>query len=404
MLKLFVCLLALVAFTEAKTNFKERLRDFFVQVSKNETLLKMYREHEQQYIEARERFMHHRNRTGRAVSTFQCLATYPLNLQPSSSVHTLRPEHVSVVAAMGDSLTAGNGILGNNILDCLTEYRGRSWSIGGDLNFAQGVETLPNILKEFNPHLHGYSLGKCDETNYACSQLNVAVAGETSQDMPDQARDLVSRLTNPNFGVDLMNEWKVITVFIGGNDLCDICNNYNIHQPSSYLAKVEEALDILHQNIPKAFINLVQIFDITPLARVSQGFFCNLITQSVCGCAKNVNNNAMLQGASHEYQAGLQRLVDSGKYDTRDDFTVVLQPFFEDTEPVRDHSGGYDLAYFAPDCFHFSDLGANAAGKSLWNNMIEPVGSKKREWHLNEAFHCPHTNFQADSVFRTKKN
>jgi hypothetical protein len=29
--------------------------------------------------------------------------------------------------------------------------------------------------------------------------------------------------------------------------------------------------------------------------------------------------------------------VDSGKYDTRDDFTVVLQPFFENTEPVRDH-------------------------------------------------------------------
>lgn len=33
-------------------------------------------------------------------------------------------------------------------------------------------------------------------------------------------------------------------------------------------------------------------------------------------------------------------------------------------------TGGFDLAYFAPDCFHFSDLGTNAAAKSLWNNMV----------------------------------
>ena len=32
--------------------------------------------------------------------------------------------------------------------------------------------------------------------------------------------------------------------------------------------------------------------------------------------------------------------------------------------------GKHDLAYFAPDCFHFSDLGSNEAGKSLWNNMV----------------------------------
>ncbi|XP_045169925.2 phospholipase B1, membrane-associated-like isoform X2 [Mercenaria mercenaria] len=404
MMKLLFCLLAFIAVTEAKTNFQERLRDFFVQVSKNETLLQMYREHERQYIEARERYLHHKNRTGRAVSPFNCMQSYPMTYSQPTSVHTLRPEQVSVIAAMGDSLTAGNGILGNNILDCLTEYRGRSWSIGGDLNFEQGVETLPNILKKFNPMIHGYSLGKCTETNYGCSQLNVAVAGETSQDMPDQARDLVSRLHNPNFGVDLINEWKVITVFIGGNDLCDVCNNQAIHSPSSYVTKIEEALDILHQNVPKAFVNLVQIFDITPLAKVSQGFFCNLITSSVCGCAKNTNNNAMLQANSHGYQDELKRLVATGKYDTRDDFTVVLQPFFENTEPVKDHTGGYDLAYFAPDCFHFSDLGANAAGKSLWNNMIEPVGQKQRAWHLQEPFHCPHIQGKADGVFRTSKN
>lgn len=393
-----------VVLAETRPNFKERLYNFFENVRNNETLLEMYRAHEREYIEARERYMHHRNRTGRAVSTFDCMNSYPLTDTLPTSVHALRPEHVSVIAAMGDSLTAGNGILGNNILDCLTEYRGRSWSIGGDMNFEQGVETLPNILKKFNPFIHGYSLGKCDQNNYACSQLNVAVAGETSQEMPFQARDLVSRLTNPHFGVDLMNEWKVITMFIGGNDLCDVCNDMTNHSPQSYVTKVRDALDILHQNVPKAFVNLVEIFDITPLAKVSQGFFCTLITNSVCGCAKDKNNNELLKSISHSYQDELQKLVASGRYDTRDDFTVVLQPFFRDTEPVRDHTGGFDLAYFAPDCFHFSDLGANAAGKSLWNNMIEPVGQKQTVWHLQEPFHCPHTMGKADGVFRTTKN
>jgi phospholipase B1 len=36
------------------------------------------------------------------------------------------------------------------------------------------------------------------------------------------------------------------------------------------------------------------------------------------------------------YQKGLQNLVDSGRYDTRDDFTVVDQPFFSQTQiPVN---------------------------------------------------------------------
>lgn len=34
-------------------------------------------------------------------------------------------------------------------------------------------------------------------------------------------------------------------------------------------------------------------------------------------------------------QQGVRDLVSSGRYDTRDDFTVVAQPFFEDTEIPR---------------------------------------------------------------------
>jgi len=369
-------------------------------VQNNATLMDMYNAHVQDVEKAQERLL---SKTKRQAA-FDCLNGYTKNTTIPNSVHQLRPENINVVAALGDSLTAGNGILGTNILQCLTEYRGRSWSIGADLNFDMGVQTLPNILRKFNPYLVGGSIGSCKTDNHACSQLNVAVAGETSQDMPDQARDLVARLKNANFGVDFQRDWKMITLFIGGNDLCDYCVNSNIHSPDSYIAKIREALDILHAQVPRAFVNLAQIFDITPLAKVSQGFFCNLVTSAVCGCAKDASNNNMLSIASTEYQKRIKALVDSGRYDTRNDFTVVLQPFFQHTEPVIAHGGGYDLGYFAPDCFHFSELGQNAAAKSLWNNLLEPVGNKKSAWDLAAPVHCPHSYGHADNVLRTAKN
>jgi phospholipase B1 len=49
-----------------------------------------------------------------------------------------------------------------------------------------------------------------------------------------------------------------------------------------------------------------------------------------------------------------EELAASGRYDTKDDFTVVWQPFFKDFQPPRLANGKIDTTYFAPDCFHFS--------------------------------------------------
>ena len=57
----------------------------------------------------------------------------------------------------------------------------------------------------------------------------------------------------------------------------------------------------------------------------------------VCDCATDSSNNDMLTEVSKLYQAGLQNLISTGIYNDKDDFAVVLQPFFRDTEPVKDH-------------------------------------------------------------------
>lgn len=66
----------------------------------------------------------------------------------------------------------------------------------------------------------------------------------------------------------------------------------------------------------------------------------------------------------------LQELIDSGIYDTRDDFTVVIQPFLRDSVLPYTEDGQVDATYFAPDCFHFSDIGHAMGAINLWNNMV----------------------------------
>ncbi|XP_052809359.1 phospholipase B1, membrane-associated-like [Mya arenaria] len=404
MWKVMMTIVAFCALAEARLNMMERMKLAFEYVQSNETLMEMYRERVHMHQMAVLKHNSRQRRTTAASFLNNCVNSYQKSSTPPTSVNDLRPEDITIVAALGDSLTAGNGILGTNILDCMKEYRGRSWSIGGDESFQKGVQTLPNILKLFKregKYLQGASLGLCDTSNLGCSIFNVAVAGQTSQELPAQATELVTRLKSTYFGVDYLNEWKIITLFIGGNDLCEYCHDTNKYSPDSYIAKINETLKILYDNVPKAFVNLVEIFDITPLAGVSQGFFCNLVTDMVCDCAKNNNNHDMLSIISKLYQTKTQNLISTGIYNDKSDFAVTLQPFFRDTTPVKTTTGAYDLNYFAPDCFHFSELGTYAAGKSLWNNMIEPIGMKQTSWHLDGDFECPPNT---GPVFKTNRN
>lgn len=122
---------------------------------------------------------------------------------------------------MGDALTTAFRARSSNSSDLSTSWRGLSWSIGGD-GILDTHTTLPNILKKFNPHILGFSTGTLEET----AGLNVAMEGARARDMPAQARDLVERMKN-HPEIDLESDWKLITLFIGSNDMCHYCENPN---------------------------------------------------------------------------------------------------------------------------------------------------------------------------------
>ncbi|NXH34815.1 PLB1 Phospholipase, partial [Myiagra hebetior] len=302
---------------------------------------------------------------------------------PATSVHSLKPADVKVVAALGDSLTAGSGIASNTLQDVTTQYRGLSWSIGGD-ELLENVTTLPNILREFNVTIVGYSTGTGSE-NDSNAFLNQAVPGAQAEHLPAQARNLV-RLMKTDQRIDFSADWKLITVHIGANDLCNFCKDPDHYSAGNYIKRIQETLDILHKeasSVPKALVSLVDVVDVLPLRQlfVDTPVQCpTYLADYLCSCVltgeENSENLTMVRDATKAYQLGIQRLIESGRYDTHENFTVVIQPFLQNLETSLDQDGNPDVSYFAPDCFHPSQKGHSQLAKALWNALLQPVGQK----------------------------
>ncbi|XP_073412440.1 phospholipase B1, membrane-associated [Dendrobates tinctorius] len=326
-----------------------------------------------------------------------------------TSVHRLRPADINVVAALGDSLTAGNGIASNpnDVLDVIKQYRGLSWSIGGDSSLDL-VTTLPNILKEFNPFLTGYAIdtGSSDSHN---AFLNRAVPGAKALDMPAQAQALVDQMKSDK-RIRINDDWKLITVFIGANDLCASCTDSNVFSAATYTNNIRRALDILHAQVPKAFVNLVEVMDIIPLreAVLDGRVRCpTLLTSIMCPCLLSILANSQefefIENMNEAYQLSLRDFVNSGRYDTRENFTVVLQPFFRHTKIPYLPTGEPDVSYLAPDCFHLSQKAHSQLARLLWNNMLQPLGQKTDTLDFTEDVQlmCP---TESQQFLRTYQN
>ncbi len=153
-------------------------------------------------------------------------------------------------------------------------------------------------------------------------------------DMPEQASKLVQKLKSDRL-VSMEKGWKFITMLVGGNDLCQFCEdpvslcaqfclqlrsdfeppaksvidhnvdqlsckmsitifptkrrNYiccllclqDAHDARSYAAHIQEALDILQQHVPRALVNIVSYFDLTQITDMSESFICDTLHVSV---------------------------------------------------------------------------------------------------------------------------
>ncbi|XP_023566793.1 phospholipase B1, membrane-associated [Octodon degus] len=328
---------------------------------------------------------------------------------PPTSVHALRPADVRVVAALGDSLTAGNGIGSKpgDLPDVATQYRGLSYSSGGDGSL-ENVTTLPNILQEFNRNLTGYAVGTGDASDTSAF-LNQAVPGAKAEELMNQVQTLVQKMKSDH-RINFTEDWKVITVLIGTSDLCDHCTDSNLYSAANFLNHLRNALDILHREVPRALVNLVDFMNPSVMRQVFLGNPDKCPVQqasALCNCVltprENSHELAKLDALARAYQSSMRELVESGRYDTREDFSVLLQPFFLNIRLPFLEDGRPDTSFFAPDCIHPNQKFHTQLARALWVNMLEPLGRKTDTLDLAADIPLPCPT-QEEPFLRTPKN
>ncbi|CAJ0557828.1 unnamed protein product, partial [Mesorhabditis spiculigera] len=194
--------------------------------------------------------------------------TYTSAFQIPTNVNSVRPGDIKVVMALGDSITAANGAGAEDPLAVVLQYRGLAFMAGGDKSLEQHV-TIPNILKKYNPKLYGYSLGIGAKWMKAHSDV-----------------------------IDMANDWKLLNIFIGGNDICGLCRHPD-YAPSNCVAEIHQAVQYIQDNVPRVIVNLMSMLHLELLRQVDTGnMFCLALHTDECGCEQNKNfTDAMISAA-----------------------------------------------------------------------------------------------------------
>ncbi|XP_060044403.1 phospholipase B1, membrane-associated-like [Erinaceus europaeus] len=306
-------------------------------------------------------------------SEFNCKDLKPSKSVPTS-VHKLRPADINVVATMGDWITTAWGASPTNISASFTSWRGLSWSIGGDRGL-RNQTTLPNILKQFNARLYGSSTGTWKDM----AGLNVAKENARAPNLVYQAEELVKLMENIS-EINSHDNWKLITIFIGINDLCDYCNTLDENAATAYFEGIKTALDVLSLKLSRVFINLVQLMKMTDLY-LNYSKLCKPPTLPVfsCPCLSIFSDSfklGKLMIMNKNFQSAIRKLSSLKEYQNRENFTVVMQPFLQNITIPQNKEGMKSDSFFTEDCFHFSARTHDQMAIALWNNMLESVDSK----------------------------
>lgn len=249
------------------------------------------------------------------------------------SVHKLRPGDIDVIGAIGDSLSTGSGALSTEIGHMFVENRGLTWNMGGQWTWSNST-TLPNILREFNPRLVGYSLN--DSFTYSPgSEFNTAEIGAVTSDLIGMATALVERMkSDPR--VDFYGGWKMVTIMIGANDICSyVCSLDNPDElPLIHKKSLLKTLRYLRDNLPRVFVNVVSkprvgmLLDFTKKDK-----HCRMLQYGICSCFTGLFFNSTnetrkwFEDIEERYMQVDEQVAKAKEFRGLNEFAAVYQPY-----------------------------------------------------------------------------
>eukprot|EP01128_Nolandella_sp_AFSM9_P007211 TRINITY_DN3890_c0_g1_i1.p1 TRINITY_DN3890_c0_g1~~TRINITY_DN3890_c0_g1_i1.p1 ORF type:complete len:376 (+),score=73.28 TRINITY_DN3890_c0_g1_i1:56-1183(+) len=331
------------------------------------------------------------------VPPFSCPYVPASEFVPTS-VLKLRPADIQGVMAMGDSITAGFAMAGNfphNIF----EFRGLVFSIGGD-EFTDGTGdtktlSVPRFLHQYNNNITGFSTGLSLLKTKGAS-LNAAVSGAKSTELAEQVQYLKSQVATTYHG--LASKWKLLTLFIGANDICSVCREgRSVEQTAdSFETQLRSTLSDVHKAFPMTFVNVMNIFDITGVWKAaSPSEFCRSRWSDLgdlgineCSCMKKNNSTRdMIAEVTPLVNNAVNKVAEefSSEVTGDDKFHVVAQPAIQDIQVDK-----FGLSFLSTfDCFHPSLPADEIFSYLLWNNMFTPAEHKQTSVSNPMKFICP---------------
>jgi len=286
--------------------------------------------------------------------------------------------------ALGDSITAAFGLIGAS--GGIYEYRGQSWAIGAD----KGEITVPNFFNHFldkpiiggslKSHIVEVCIGPflCPDHQYwpDLDQLNAAQSGAWVQNLPYQIEFLKKQL-NSNKNINVEKDWKVLTILIGANNLCDAClESFDEYDSARQFEKSLREVVAQLQTIPRVFVNLVGIFNISSVYEISlNNSYCRTMHEILffeCNCAFNWFDGAAKRKKMDNVAAAYREVMVRVAKETpvTDSFALIYQPML-----AKMVTPGIQFLS-SLDCFHPSREAHQDLAIGLWNTMLLPMKDK----------------------------
>lgn len=346
--------------------------------------------------------------------TWPC-ASLPV-MPKATNVRQLRPSDIKVVMAVGDSMTAGFAMKADHAYDIwdlysnLLEYRGAVYSVGGDA----GAVTVPNFLARYAANGAvpvGASVGTSfpldaikweghivqphapdtDRLNAAQSMAKVS-AGPAQVDYLEQQLKLYAA----NGTIDFDNDWKLLTILMGANNVCGSCGGGSIYHPTYFGQQLDLIVSKATKQIPRVFINVITMFNISQVYDMHLGsLYClgmwDTFCSHECGCLTDAGSTNATRTAMNEHSVAFNQQIYAvaQKYASMNspNFTVSVQPFTENML-ISELAEVSEL-----DCFHPSLMANEGFAVGLWNNMQQAPGKKDNALSpLNVKILCPNKN------------
>jgi len=235
--------------------------------------------------------------------------------------------------------------------------------------------------------------------------FNAAQTGAMSSNLGMETTYLLHQVRHHRL-VNVTQDWKLLTVFIGSNDICQFgCKQDGLKpgetgSPEAFETKLWLNLERIRERLPRTLVVFLPLPDISQAAWFSKRHRRCILAQPMlameCPCAVIGGEEGLwemrlmtadLNGRIERVAARLNEAARLAQPDrSRRSFAAFLLPFLRETD-WRDDIPQHFLAKL--DCFHPSNTAHKSMAMAYWRSLFLAAGERPVRMGEETAVYCP---------------